>query len=126
MKLILLIIIPIILCYNNTLLQPNVIKLTGDGDRDCKLYFDQVPDAKTCLSLNLSEPQKTCCYVYYEVGEYNNSFCMPIVKNSSSHIEDIKYAFRHSKNLEIDCSVYYMKYNSLFYILSFILLLIVN
>lgn len=124
MKLIIFALIPVFLCYNNTLLQPDVIKLTGDGDKDCKLYFDQVPDANTCLKLNLSEPHKTCCYVYYEVGEYKNSFCMPIVKESMSFINDIKYAFRRAKNLDIDCNVSYIKYNSLFYILSLILLIV--
>ena len=66
------------------------------------------------------EPPYACCKVHYEIGDFKNDFCMPISKNEKS-LKDVVKAFRHAKNLDIDCYSLFLKYNFYFLLILFIL-----
>ena len=110
-----------ITCYNNSHLK----NVTADylekfsreeGYEGCYALYDSGANStEICTQFKLEEPY-LCCKVHYEIGDFKNDFCMPIANNTKS-LSDVKNAFRHAKNVEIDC-------NSLSFKIGFYLCLI--
>ena len=117
-----IILICFINCYNNSHLR-NITRdelekyiKNNDSYGGCYALYDTgANDTETCTQFILSHPY-ICCKVHYEVDDFKNDFCMPIANNTKS-LSDVKNAFRHAKNVEIDC-------NSLNYKIGFCLCLI--
>ena len=98
-------VISFIISYNNTYLK----NVTADdikgltGEEGCRALYDSGANTtETCTQFKLNNSY-ICCRISYTTINYKNDFCMPIMNNSKS-IGDVKYAFRHADEVEIDCN----------------------
>ena len=85
------------------------------GDADCEAYSITGPKTKKdCQQYTLKDPDYKCWFVSFSVGTtYNNAICLRVAYTASS-IGDVKYAFRHAKNVTILCNEKFIVFHQMF------------
>ena len=114
-----------IACYNSSNLTNvkaiDLYNLTG-YDGCYALYDSGANNTETCTQFKLEYPY-ICCRVYYKIGDYTNSFCMPIANNEKA-IGDVEDSFDNADEIDIACYSISLKFfNYLFLILIFSLII---
>ena len=118
-----------IACYNSSHLK-NVTAIDlenysrENGYNGCYALYDSgANNTETCTQFKLEYPY-ICCKVYYRIGDFSNSFCMPIANNEKA-IGDVEDAFDNADDIDIACYSYPFKYSYyLFLVLIFSLILL--
>lgn len=84
------------------------------GDADCEAYSITGPKTKQdCQQYTLKDPDYKCCFVSFSLGTYSNALCLRIAYTTKS-IGDVKYAFRHAKNVTILCNEKFIVFHYIF------------